>query len=267
MLKIALIQMNAGLDKQKNMEKAVFFVNQAIRHQARFILLPEVFVFRGPMTHANLRQVMEPIPGDTTRIFMALARKYRVHILLGSIYEKSPTPSKAYNTSVLINDRGKIAGTYRKQHLFEAVLGKQQIKESRYFLAGNTATVRTVCGFKVGLSVCFDVRFPRLYQTYKKQNVEIICIPSAFAQKTGQSHFEVLVRARAIEGLCYVLAPDQVGSDYNGGRMYGKSLVVDPWGKILVQGSASKEEILYAHLDKKIISDKRTILSTVLKKE
>lgn len=121
--------------------------------------------------------------------------------------------------------------------------------------------------FRVGLSTCFDVRFPRMYQDYKNKKADILCIPSAFTRETGLAHWEVLLRARAIEGLCYVLAPNQVGCDGQGILRYGHSMIIDPWGKILARASDRQEDIIYADLHKKNIIEKRRILFSVMTKD
>jgi nitrilase len=114
--------------------------------------------------------------------------------------------------------------------------------------------------FLIGMSVCYDLRFPEFYKLYAKHGVDIICVPSAFTQKTGEHHWEVLLRARAIENLAYVLAPNQIGEDTRGIKVYGHSMIIDPWGTVLARASADKEEIIYARLDKNIIKETRLTL-------
>ncbi|MBI5416109.1 MAG: carbon-nitrogen hydrolase family protein [Candidatus Omnitrophica bacterium] len=249
-MKTAVIQMNAGGDKSRNVRRAGELVRRAISAGARFILLPEVFVFRGRMSRPGcLSRIVEVVPGESLKPLMALARKHKIFILAGSIYEKAARIDKAYNTSVFIDDRGAIRAKYRKIHLFEAVLGKKRIKESDYLVAGNRAVVASVGGFRVGLSVCYDVRFPELYREYARRGVHAICVPSAFAYETGKAHWEVLLRARAIENCCYVLAPNQIGLSGNGVRCYGHSMIIGPWGDVLAEASGGREEIIYAQLN------------------
>ena len=266
-MKIALIQMHAGVQYQYNIAKAVMFVKRAIKNKAQFILLPEMFVMGGKLTAEYLGDVAEKIPGAITKTFMDLARRNKVYILLGSLLEKSQQASKFYNTSILLNSRGCLLGKYRKKHLFRAIIDRHNVDESKYFLSGNKNLLKKVDSFNVGLSLCFDVRFPKMYQEYKKQGVDVLCMPSAFTQKTGQVHWEILLRARAIETLSYVLAPNQVGIDGKGGRFYGHSIIVDPWGKVLARATENQEEIIYAHIDKNNIKNKRKLLASVLKEE
>lgn len=253
-MKVAVIQLSATEDKARNLARAVAFVRRAIGRKARFIVLPEIFAFRGQVRKAGgPRQVAEVIPGESLKPLMALARRYKVFILAGSVYERAGNTSKAYNTSVLIDDRGAITARYRKTHLFEAVLGKKSIREADSFVAGRKTAIAAVGNFKVGLSICYDLRFPEMYRHYARRGVDVVCVPSAFTHETGKAHWEILLRARAIENRCYVLAPNQTGKSARGIRHYGHSMIVGPWGEILAQASADKEEIIYAHLDMKEI--------------
>ncbi len=258
-MKTAVIQFNAKDNKSQNVEKAELFVKEAIRKKAEFILLPEVFIYRG---RKQPYQVSENIPGEGTRPLMALAKKHNVFILAGSIYEKCGS-TQAHNTSVMINSRGEIAAKYRKIHLFDAVIGKKKIQESKRFVAGRKSVTTKVKGFHLGMSICYDLRFADLYQKYAASGADVLCIPSAFTKKTGEMHWEVLLRARAIENLCYVLAPNQIGMHERGVVSYGHSMIIDPWGKILARASGDKEEIIYAHLDKNIIKQKRKLLPAI----
>lgn len=249
-MKVAVIQLGATDDKARNLDKAVVFVRRAIGRRARLIVLPEVFIFRGRVrSGADVRAVAETIPGESLRPLMALARKHKVFILAGSIYEKAAAANKAYNTSVFIDDRGTIRARYRKIHLFEAVLGNKRVREADCFVAGHKVVVARAKGFKIGLSICYDLRFPEMYRKYAASGAHVVCVPSAFTYQTGKAHWEVLLRARAIENRCYVLAPNQVGKSGKGARHYGHSLIVGPWGEILAAASENNEEIIYAQLD------------------
>ncbi len=189
-MKIALIQINAGADKKKNLDKALRLTLKAIRQKAEFILLPEVFNFRGkPHPRNGFHSVSETIPGESTIPFMILARANQVFILAGSVYEKVKGSHKIYNTSILIDDKGKIRATYRKINLFDAHLSGKAIDETKFFFSGRAVKVANVKGFKVGLSICYDLRFSRLYQQYKKTGVDILAVPSSFTKTTGQAHW------------------------------------------------------------------------------
>lgn len=260
-LKTAVIQLRATGNKAENIQRAVFLVQQAIRRQAEFILLPEIFVFRGRWEGIDIEEIAEEIPGESIAPLMSLARRHKVFILAGSIFEKSNAAKKVYNTSVLINDRGDIAAKYRKRHLFDANIGGKWIRESDQFVAGAKPAMARIKGFEVGLSICFDLRFPELYREYAFGGAQVLCVPSAFTHQTGKAHWEILLRARAVENLCYVLAPNQAGKNSRGIRCYGHSMIVDPWGKILARASADQEEVIFANLDRKTLKRRRSSLS------
>ncbi len=266
-MKIALVQMNSGPDKDRNIARAILFVRRAIQKKAEFILLPEVFHFRGALDkEAALQHVAESIPGKTTCCFQEIARKDKVFILLGSIYELPfKGAKKIYNTSVLIDNQGRISTTYRKRKLFKVRLPQKHIDESKILSAGHNFVTANVKGWRVGLSICYDLRFSEIYRTYARGGAQIICVPSSFTFPTGKAHFEILLRARAIENLCYIVAPNQVGSSSNGIAAYGNSMVIDPWGKILARAGARKEGIIFANLDRGNIVAKRKSLPGILK--
>jgi len=261
---VALIQFCAGEDKTANLAKAVRLSREAIQRGAEFILLPEVFNFRGDTRNgALLAQAVESIPGPSTNTFTALAKENSVSFLLGSILEKSATP-KAYNTSVFIDARGKITAKYRKIHLFDARIGDKMIKEADCFRPGRRLATAQVQGMRVGLSICYDLRFPGLYQDYSRRGVEALAVPSCFTKRTGEAHWEALLRARAIENLSYVLAPNQVGMDARGMQAYGHSMVVSPWGEIIARGSGAAEEVVLGDIDIEEVYKARQILPGIV---
>lgn len=264
MMKVALIQFNATADKSDNIRRAIDFVQQAAGQKAKWILLPEIFNFRGDSRHKKiLQQARERIPGDTTKTFLKLARQHKVDILLGSVLEKAPQ-AKAYNTSIAISGfLGEIV-KYRKIHLFDAAVGDKIIHERETIVAGHKTRKITVGEFTAGLSICYDLRFPDLYQTYAHQGATVLTVPSCFIKQTGTAHWESLLRARAIENLCYVLAPAQVGRDARGIEAYGHSMIVDPWGEILACGSANKEEIVYGDIYLEKVREARRKLPGIL---
>lgn len=264
-MKVAVIQMNSVDDKRQNIARALQLVSRAIKAKAKFIALPEVFNYRGPLNEANREFVAEDIPGESTQIFMDLAKGRKVFILIGSIYERVKSSPKVYNASVLINDQGKVQAKYRKIHLFDAVIGKRAVKESKSFLAGDYPCLAKVGDYTFGLSICYDLRFPNLYQRYAQMGALVLSVPSSFTFMTGRAHWEVLLRARAIENLSYVLAPNQVGRNAEGIPSYGHSMIIGPWGNILAEASENKEEIIYAQLDFKEIKQARRILPALFK--
>jgi predicted amidohydrolase len=264
-MKIALIQLNAGPDKDKNIQKAKSFVEEAARQGASWILLPELFHFRGDLLDkAVLAKIQEPIPGPCTQIFQKLAQKENVHILLGSILEKA-AQGKPFNTSIAIQPSPAQTVKYRKIHLFDAILDDKIIREADLYAAGSQLQLIEVQGFKAGLSVCYDLRFPSLYQHYAHQGANVLTVPSCFTKTTGQAHWESLLRARAIENLSYVLAPNQVGPGHRGIEAYGHSMVVGPWGDVIAKGSPDKEEIVYADISLDVIREARRKLPGIIK--
>ena len=265
-MRVALIQFNAGPDKAINLRRAEGMVHQALARKADFVLLPEIFAWRGnARDKALLAAAAERIPGPAIEPFAALARRYKAQILLGSLFERIPRSRKAYNTSVLISADGKISAKYRKINLFDARIGDKIIKEDDCLAPGRFGSMAKVRGFSVGLSVCYDLRFPEMYRRYGRCRADILTVPSCFTKKTGQAHWEVLLRARAVENLSYVLAPNQVGKDSRGVEAYGNSMIISPWGQVIARGSGSKEEIIYGSVGKDEILKARAILPGIVR--
>lgn len=247
----AAVQLCAGSDTAANLDKAEAFIAEAARHEARLVVLPEVFLWRGP--RAEERRRAEPIPGPSTARLADLARRLKLHLLAGSILEHpagDAAADKVFNTSLLFDPHGDIIGRYRKTHLFDIDLpGHVTIRESDTRAAGDEAvTVSTELGV-IGMTVCYDLRFPELYRRLTLAGAEIITIPSAFTFPTGAAHWEILVRARAIENQVYVIAPDQVGPSPSGFIDFGNSMIVDPWGTPLAR-AADREMLVFAEIDR-----------------
>ncbi len=246
--------MSAGADKQKNLFCAEKLIKKAASAGAKFICLPEMFCFRSKRILKELKEnVAEDLNGEIVKRMSFLSKTYGITISAGSFHEKVSGKQKLFNTSICFNPQGKKIAIYRKMNLFEAIIHSRRICESKHFYPGKKRATATVGSFKVGFSICYDLRFPSLYEGYKKQGVEVLCVPSAFTKKTGQAHWEVLVRARAIENRCYVLASNQIGSDGTVVEAYGHSMIVNPWGEIVAQSKSKKEEILYASIKKETI--------------
>lgn len=248
--KAAVIQLNSGINKHENLVKVEKFILEACSNQAEYIALPEVFNLRG--IHDESSENAENMNvGETIQLLKKLAGENQVWILAGSMMIKAPQ-GLPYNTSLLVSPEGEINATYKKIHLFDMLQGTTQIRESDRNQSGTNSQVAifNIGGhdYKLGMSICYDLRFPELYREYTKDRVELITIPSAFTHYTGQAHWQVLCRARAIENQAYVIAPNQCGS---GGtvRSYGHSLIIDPWGEILAEASGDKEEVIYADID------------------
>jgi predicted amidohydrolase len=232
----AAVQMLACSDKAANMDEARRWIHTAAAEGARLVVLPEVFIWRG--NKRDERESAETIPGPTSKELAALARELGIYLLGGSILESIPGSEKAYNTSLLFGPQGNLIVSYRKIHLFDVELTDGvSVRESttREFGAAPVVAKTDLCS--MGLSVCYDLRFPELYRSLVIQGAELVFVPSAFTAYTGKAHWEPLLRARAIENQVYVIAPDQCGKDPSSFETHGHSMVVDPWGRILAEAA------------------------------
>jgi predicted amidohydrolase len=235
----AAIQMSADSDKAANLERADRLIRAAAAHGAKLIALPETFNWRGK--RGAEASAAEPIEGESVTLMARLARELKVHILAGSITERIPGQEKTYNTSVMLGPDGMPMGVYRKIHLFDIDLpGRVTAKESASREPGaEVVCIGTAVG-AVGLSICYDLRFPELYRRLAFVGAKILIVPACFTFPTGEAHWESLLRARAIENQCYVIAPAQFGTNVHGYQDYGNSMIIDPWGRVL--GRASDQE-------------------------
>src|SRR5688500_8152250 len=247
-LRVGLVQINTQDDKDANLRRAEELVDAAVARGARFVVMPEYVSFLGPKEQHEA--IAEPIPGPTTERFAAKAREHGIFLLGGSIHEQSDTPGMYYNTSVMFDPAGEIIATYRKIHLFDIDLtGNVTANESSTILPGNDIVTADVDGHTVGLSICYDLRYPELYRQLALEGVEILLVPAAFTTFTGKDHWHVLLRARAIENKTSVLAPGQFGAHgENNSQCYGHSVIIDPWGTVIAESSDS-EGVVVADLD------------------
>ena len=230
----AAVQMLATDDKKANLKEAEHWLRQAAADGARLVVLPEVFIWRG--TKKLEREFAEPIPGPTSAALAALASELGIYLLAGSILEAISGSDKAYNTSLLFDPSGALLASYRKIHLFDVDLANGvSLRESDTRAYGVDVVVAPTQLGKLGLSVCYDLRFPELYRGHADQGAELIFVPSAFTAFTGQAHWEALLRARAIENQVYVIAADQFGKSAKSFECHGHSMIVDPWGTILAE--------------------------------
>ncbi len=234
-LPVALVQLDATGDCAANIATAVALADQAAANGARLVALPEYLQYRGP--DDGFRASARTIPGPHTDPFAEVARRRDAWILVGSTAETSPDPDRPFNTSTLIAPDGSIAARYRKVHLFDVAVDAGPVDtESARVSAGDTLVTADVDGATVGLSICYDLRFPELYRALALAGAEILTVPANFTERTGRDHWEVLLRARAIENGAYVLAPAQIGGP-PGQPAFGRSMVIDPWGTVIAQAS------------------------------
>ncbi len=225
------MQLNSRADKAANVAAAAELVRRAAAAGARLIVLPETWTFKGG--HAALAGAAEAIDGPSNTVLAGLAAELGVYVLAGSIYESSDRPDRFGNASVLFDPAGAPLAVYRKIHLFDAVAGAKVYRESDDLVAGEGLVTAQVDGVTVGLTICYDLRFPELYRALALRGARVILVPSAFTEATGRDHWEVLLRARAIENGCFVVAAGQWGVHGAERRCYGRSMIVDPWGTVL----------------------------------
>ena len=254
----AAVQMLASSDKAVNLDEARRWIRAAASQGARVIVLPEVFIWRGNKDEE--RKSAEAIPGPTSQELARLAREMNIYLLGGSILEEIPGSEKAYNTSLLFAPEGNLLASYRKIHLFDVELKDGvSVRESATRRFGEAPVVAKTELCRMGLSVCYDLRFPELYRALVTQGAEIVFVPSAFTAYTGKAHWEPLLRARAIENQVYVIAPDQFGKSAKSFETYGHSMIVDPWGKILAE-LPDGPGIILAEIDLDYVAKVRTEL-------
>ena len=230
----AVVQMTSTADVERNLDTAERLVGLAAARGAQLVGLPENFGF----LRSEGTAVPEPqtLDGPWVRRMADVARRHRITLLLGSLPEKVEGDTRVANTSVLLGPDGATLAVYRKIHLFDIdIPGMEQLKESRAVRPGEAVVVASSPVGAIGLSICYDVRFPELYRRLTREGARILAVPSAFTDRTGKDHWEVLLRARAIENLAYVFAPAQVGDHGRGRASHGHALIADPWGAIVAQ--------------------------------
>lgn len=250
--------MVASDDKAANLKEAERWTREAAGRGASVVALPEVFVWRGAKKQE--RDAAEPIPGPTSDWLAGLARELAIYLLGGSILQIIPGAPKAYNTSLLFGPQGSLLASYRKIHLFDVDLKEGvSTRESDTRAPGDQVVVAQTPLCSMGLSVCYDLRFPELYRRMASQGAQLFFVPSAFTAYTGKAHWQPLLRARAIENQCYVVAPAQFGKSRNSFETYGHSMIVDPWGKI-VADLADGPGVITAEVDLNYLTKIRTEL-------
>ncbi len=265
-MRVAVVQLNSQDNVQENIARVRHWVSQAAAAGAQLIALPENFAFMGE--EAQKRDLAERLdgafPGPILGALAETAAKHSVWIVGGGMPERNDDVTRPYNTSVLVDPKGAIAATYRKVHLFDVSLADgTSIRESDATSAGSEPVTAEVLGVRVGLSVCYDVRFPELYRLLVDQGARILTVPAAFTLTTGKDHWHALLRARAIENQVYVMAPAQHGRHPRGRQTYGKSIIIDPWGEVVAQCSEG-EGFAAADLDFAYQDRVRTSLPSLL---
>ncbi|HEY7561456.1 MAG TPA: carbon-nitrogen hydrolase family protein [Gaiellaceae bacterium] len=247
-LRVACVQINASGSKADNIERAEALVARAAATGADVVLLPEKW--NGIGSAEILLEVAEPLEGgETVEAMSGWARSHGITLVGGSIAERREGREKLSNTSVVFDPEGEIAAVYRKIHLFDVEVGGHVYRESETEEPGDEPVICEVEGWRVGLSVCYDLRFPELYRILAVEGVELVTVPAAFTLYTGKDHWELLLRARAVENQCFVAAANQWGVNAGGKPSYGRSSIVDPWGVVLAQ-APDEDSVISAGLDR-----------------
>jgi predicted amidohydrolase len=245
-MRVAAVQLTSTADMSRNLEAAERFIRAAAAGGARLIVLPEMFNVLGDAE--VLQAGAEALDGPTLCWAKEQARQHGVWLIAGSIMERIDGQSKLFNTSCLFDSQGETRALYRKIHLFDCDVPGASLHESATVMPGREIVRAEVDGVPLGMSICFDLRFPELFRILALGGVRFIVLASAFTERTGRDHWEVLVRARAIENQVFVVAANQVGASTPKLRWFGRSMIVDPWGVVLAQ-APDREGYVLADLD------------------
>ncbi len=248
-MKIAAVQMVSSTDVAANLATAARLVGEAARAGARLVALPEYFCLMGRADRDKLGIAEAPGDGPIQRMLSDTARENAVWLIGGTLPLASADPERVLNANPVYAPDGRLVARYDKIHLFRYDNGRERYDEGVAIEAGRTPVAVDADGLRVGLSVCYDLRFPELYRTLADPPCDLLSVPAAFTHTTGLAHWELLLRARAVENQCYVLAAAQGGRHENGRRTFGHSMVVDPWGEVLAV-QAEGEGVVVAELDR-----------------
>jgi predicted amidohydrolase len=249
-MRVGLCQLRAGVDVQDNLAQALTLLDEAANGGANLAALPEFFSYLGPSRQRP--HIAEPVPGPTSDRLAEVARQRQMWVLAGGMLEAAG--GKVFDSAVLLDPAGEIVARYRKIHLFDVDLpGQAPIRESDTITPGSDLVTHDLGGWcRVGLSICYDLRFPELYLELTARGADVLLVPAQFQEETGRDHWHALLRARAIENQCFVVAPAQwgsFGSPDRPRRSYGHSLVVDPWGRVVTEAPGEGTGVWFADLD------------------
>lgn len=260
-IRVACVQMTSRRDKAANLERAEALVARAASTGADVVVLPEKWNLIGSAD--DFRATAETLDaGESVQAMSAWARTLGVSLVGGSITERRDGHEKLSNTSCVFDADGELVAVYRKIHLFDVEVGGHVYRESEAEEPGTEPVLAHIEDWPVGLSVCYDVRFPELYRILALEGAELVTVPAHFTTPTGRDHWHVLLRARAIENQLYVAAAGQVGETLEGKPAYGRSLIADPWGTVLAQ-APDEETVIVAELDRMRLRDIRTKLPSL----
>ncbi|HEY1523354.1 MAG TPA: carbon-nitrogen hydrolase family protein [Solirubrobacteraceae bacterium] len=254
-MRAGAVQLNSTDDVERNLQTADRLVRDAAARGAQLVILPEKWNMLA--SGEEMAAAAQPLDGPSLSWASAVAVELGIDLVAGSIVERVPGRTKASNTSVHIGPDGEVRTTYRKLHMFDVEVDGVLYAESDHEQAGREVVVSALTGgTKLGMSICYDLRFPELYRTLSSRGAQVISVPAAFTLATTRDHWEVLLRARAIENQCFVIAPNQVGAHPPGHRSGGRSMIVDPWGVVLAV-AADTETAIVADLDLSLLADVR----------
>ena len=256
-IRVAALQMRSGTEPEANLEALDALVAEAAEGGAHYVLSPEVTIVFAE-NREGLSRVAGPYENNwTLQRVAAMARAHRLFLQLGSL-AVALEDGRFANRSVLFGPDGAVVATYDKIHLFDATLpGLRAYRESETYRGGDAAVVAEAAGMKLGLSICYDVRFAALYRALADGGAEVLVVPAAFTVPTGRAHWEVLLRARAIETGSYVIAAAQGGSHQNGRSTWGHSMIVDPWGEVVARFDGDAPGVLFADIDLSKVAEAR----------
>ena len=276
-MRVACLQMNTRGDVAANVRSALALVQEAAAAGARLVALPETWAYKGG--REGLRASAEAVDGPSNAALARLAARLGVFVLAGSIYEPSPQPGRVYNTSALFGADGGLRAVYRKIHLFDVIAGATVYRESDDVTPGTELVTAEIdpgeaapadpaeapgpaTPVTLGLTICYDLRFPELYRALVSLGAEVLVVPAAFTLTTGKDHWHALLRARAIESQSWVVAPAQWGKHPRGRQTYGKTLAVDPWGAVVSEASEG-EGLVLVTLDRAYLEQVRRSLPSL----
>jgi nitrilase len=258
-MKIAAVQMVSSTDVARNLDSAASLIDEAARAGARLVALPEYFCHLGRRDTDKLAIAEPDGSGPIQQLLSDCARRAGVWVVGGTLPMRTVQAGRVRNSCCVYAPDGQRVARYDKMYLFAYDNGRERYDEGRVLEAGDTPVALQVEGLRVGLSVCYDVRFPELYRALCTPPCDLICVPSSFTHTTGSAHWELLLRARAVENQAFVIAPAQGGTHENGRRTWGHSMVVDPWGAVLGVRDEG-EGVVMAELDLARLHDVRTQL-------
>jgi predicted amidohydrolase len=255
------VQLNSTEDIDRNLETADRLLREAARLGAELVVLPEKWSVMGTAEH--MAAGAQSLDGPAISWARSVARELGIDVLAGSIVERVPGRTKTSNTSVHVGPDGELRAVYRKIHMFDVEVDGVRYAESENEEPGEEIVVSELAGgAQLGMSVCYDIRFPELYRILAVRGAEVIAVPSAFTLATTRDHWELLLRARAIENQCFVVAANQIGAAPPGNRSGGRSLIVDPWGLVLAS-APDTETAIVAELDFEVLRDVRRKLPSL----